>query len=109
MVWAEAAIGVELAESLGLDVGSKLRVQTAGGRTELFSVVGLFDLGNRDVNERWVLTPMRAGQTLLDQVGAVTRLEVRLPDPFEANDVAAALAARTGLEAESWMQTNARL
>jgi len=106
---AEAAIGVELAESLGLDVGSKLRVQTAGGRTELFSVVGLFDLGNRDVNERWVLTPMRAGQTLLDQVGAVTRLEVRLPDPFEANDVAAALAARTGLEAESWMQTNAQL
>lgn len=106
---AEATIGVELADGLGLAVGSKLRVQAAGGRTELFTVVGVFDLGNRDVNERWVLTPMRAGQTLLGQVGAITRIEVRLPDPFTANDVAAALAGRTGLEAESWMQTNAQL
>ena len=106
---AEATIGVELADGLGLSVGSKLRVQAAGGRTELFTVVGVFDLGNRDVNERWVLTPMRAGQTLLGHVGAITRIEVRLPDPFLANDVAAALAGRTGLEAESWMQTNAQL
>jgi len=106
---AEAAIGVELADSLGLSLGSKLRVQAAGGRTELFTVVGLFDMGNREVNERWVLTPMRAGQTLLGQVGAITRIEIRLPDPFMADEVAKALAGRTGLETQSWMQTNGQL
>lgn len=42
-------------------------------------------------------------------MGAVTRIEVRLPDPFDADETAAALAGRTGLEAESWMQTNAEL
>jgi lipoprotein-releasing system permease protein len=105
----DAVIGLDLANDLGLGLGSKLRIQAAGGQTELFSVVGIFDLGNRDVNERWVITPLRAGQTLLDQVGAVSEIDVRVPDPFEADDAASALAGRTGLEAESWMQTNAEL
>ena len=105
----DAVIGVDLADDLGLGLGSKLRVQAAGGRTELFTVVGVFDLGNREVNQRWVIAPLRAGQTLLDQVGAVSAIEIRLPDPFDANEAAASLAGRTGLEAESWMQTNAEL
>lgn len=105
----EAAIGITLAEDLGLEVGAKLRVQAAGERTELFTVVGVFDMGNQDVNRRWVITPLRAGQTLLDQVGAVSQIDVRIPDPFEADQIAAALAGRTGLEAESWMETNAQL
>ena len=105
----DAVIGVDLADDLGLGLGSKLRVQAAGGKTELFTVVGVFDLGNREVNQRWVIAPLRAGQTLLDQVGAVSAIEVRLPDPFAADEAAASLAGRTGLEAESWMQTNAEL
>ena len=105
----EAAIGVTLAEDLGLDLGSKLRVQAAGGRAEQLTVVGVFDMGNKDVNQRWVITPLRAGQTLLDQVGAVSQIDVRIPDPFDANEVAVMLAGRTGLETESWMQTNAQL
>jgi len=105
----EAAIGVTLAEDLGLELGSKLRVQAAGGRAELLTVVGVFDMGNKDVNRRWVLTPLRAGQTLLDQVGAVSQIDIRIPDPFAANTVAVMLAGRTGLETESWMQTNAQL
>lgn len=105
----EATIGVELAASLGLELGDKLRVQAAGGRTELLVVVGVFELGNREVDERWVVVPLRAGQTLLDQVGAVSVVHVRLPDPFDADEVAAELHGRTGLDAESWMQTNAQL
>lgn len=57
----EAVIGVDLARDLGLELGAKLRVQAAGGRTELFTVVGVFDLGNREVNQRWVITSLRAG------------------------------------------------
>lgn len=98
-----------LAQAIGLEVGSKLRVSTVGGRNELLTVVGVFDLGNQGVNERWVITPLRAGQTLLDQVGAVSRVDLRIPDPFEAELVARRFEGRTGLEAESWMATNAQL
>lgn len=105
----EAIVGITLAEELGIDVGAKLRVQAAGAREERLTVVGVFDLGNQEVNERWVLTPLRAGQTLLDRVGAVSQIDLRLSDPFQADQVALELGDRTGLAAESWMEKNAQL
>lgn len=106
---AEAAIGVELAADLGVEVGDKLRLQAAGGRTELFTVAGVFRLGNRGVDERWVLITLRSGQTLLDLVGGVSSLELRVRTLFDAEATATRLASATGLVADSWMTTNAEL
>jgi lipoprotein-releasing system permease protein len=103
------AIGSELAADLGIAVGDKLRLQAAGGRVELFVVSGVFRLGNREVDSRRVLVSLRSGQTLLELVGGVSALEVRVDEIFDADSVAARIGARTGLVAESWMQTNAEL
>lgn len=106
---AEAAIGLGLAVDLGVEVGDKLRLQAAGGRTELFTVAGVFRLGNREVDERWVLVSLRSGQTLLDLVGGVSSLELRVRTLFDAEATATRLASATGLVADSWMTTNAEL
>ncbi len=106
---AEAAIGSELATDLGIEVGDKLRLQAAGGRTELFTISGVFRLGNREVDERWVLLTLRSGQTLLDLVGGVSSLELRVATLFDAERTASRLASATGLVSESWMTTNAEL
>ncbi len=106
---AQAAIGSELAADLGIEVGDKLRLQAAGGRTELFTVSGVFQLGNREVDERWVLLTLRSGQTLLDLVGGVSSLELRVRGLFEAETTAVRLAAASGLVADSWMRTNDQL
>jgi lipoprotein-releasing system permease protein len=50
---AEAVIGTELARDLGVSVGDKIRVVSAEDRDDLLTVVGLFDIGNRDLNRRW--------------------------------------------------------
>lgn len=105
----EVVIGAVLAEDLGLAVGDKLRLETPEGRADVFSVTGIFDLGNRDVNQRWVLCSLRAAQTLLDLQGGVTALEVKVDDVFGAEAVAADLSARTGLLADSWMKVNRQL
>lgn len=109
MIGAEAVIGVELAEDLGLSVGDKLRLVTSEGRGGVFTVRGVFDLGNKDVNQRWVFVSLRSAQTMLDLAGAVSTMEVRVGDVFEADVAATALAERTGLLADSWMKTNAQL
>jgi lipoprotein-releasing system permease protein len=105
----EAVIGSELAGDLGVSVGDKLRVQAAEGRSQLFTVSGIFDLGVRDVNRRWVILSTRSAQTLLDLVGGASTVDLRVADIFAAEGMARAIEARTGLVVESWMQTNAEL
>ncbi len=105
----EAVVGAVLASDLGLSVGDKLRLVTAEGRGDVFTVSGIFDLGDRNVNQRWVLVSLRAAQTLLDLEGGITTIEAKAADPFQAEALASALGPRTGLDAESWMGVNAQL
>lgn len=105
----EAVIGVALAADLGLAIGDRLRVATAAGRADVFTVAGIFDLGERSANERWVLASLRAAQTLLDLEAGITAIEAKAEDPFEAEAIAAALADRTGLDGDSWMRVSAQL
>jgi lipoprotein-releasing system permease protein len=102
----DAVIGTELAKDLGIDVGDKVRLETADGRADVFSVTGIFDAGNKDLNQRWVFVSLRAAQTLLNLAGGVSTIEVKLGDPFQAEIRANAIADRTGLVADSWMKSN---
>ncbi len=106
---ANAVIGVELAKDLGVTVGDKIRLVTMDGRNDLFSVAGLFDIGNRDLNRRWVYISVKVAQTLLDLPGGITQIDLRVADLFAAEAIARPLQAQTGLQVESWMQTNAQL
>jgi hypothetical protein len=119
----EAVIGSELAKDLGLSVGDKLRLATVDddgpvgpgadadrtGREDVFSVAGVFDLGNKDVNQRWVFVPIKSAQSLLDLPGGVSTIEVRVREYFGADEAARAIAARTGMVADSWTVLNRSL
>jgi lipoprotein-releasing system permease protein len=105
----DAVIGVDLAKDLGAAVGDKVRLATAEGRTQVVTVAGIFDLGLRDLNRRWVLISLRSAQTLLDLAGGVTNIDLAVGELFSAEAIAKTIAARTGLAAESWMRTNAEL
>ncbi len=105
----DVVIGYELADSLGVGVGDKLRLASSEGRSDVFTVAGTFDLGARDVNQRWALVSLRNAQTLLDLEGGITTIELRVDRIFEADRLAAEVAGRTWLVAESWMQTNRSL
>lgn len=104
-----ALIGVELANDLGLQIGSRLRLRTADGRDAVYTVSGIFDLDNQDLNQRWVFVPLRAAQTLFALDGGVSRIEVQGREIFAAEDLAGRITERTGLLAESWMTTNRQL
>lgn len=106
---AEAVIGTELASQLGVSVGDKLRINTPEGRDQSFQITGIFDLGNKDVNGRWVLVPLRSAQTLLDLVGGASAIELKVQQIFDAEDIAQGLQRRTGLVADSWMKVNSQL
>jgi len=104
-----AVIGSELARDLGIGLEDKLRVLLPGGRDELLVVGGVFDIGNRDLNRRWVFVTLPLAQSLLDLPGGISNLDITVADIFDAQTVADRLRGATGLTVDSWMQTNAQL
>lgn len=106
-------IGVELAKDLGVGLGDKIRIVTATGfdtrRDETLTITGLFDIGNKDLNRRWVFTTLKVAQNLLDLQGGVSNIDLTVTDLFGADKIADRLRAQTGFNVESWMQTNSGL
>ncbi len=105
----EALIGIELAKDLGAAVGDRIRIQSSENREDVFRITGLFDLGVKDLNRRWVIMPLRSAQSLLDLPGGVTHIDLTVDDIFIAEEVANHIASQTGLTAESWMAINTQL
>ena len=105
----DTVIGVELAADLGVNVGDKLRLTTAEGGNDVVTIAGIFDLGNKEVNRRWVFVTLKMAQNLLDLAGGVTNIDLAVREIFSAESIAEPLARQTGLLVESWMQTNAQL
>ena len=101
-------IGTELAKDLGANVGDKFRLATASGATATLTAIGVFDFGNKGVNERNVYVALRSAQNLLDLVGGASAIDVKVRDPFTAETIAQTIRAGTDLQVESWIVTNAQ-
>lgn len=106
---SDAVIGVELARDLGVVLGDRIRLTTAEGGNDTVTIVGLFDIGSRDLNRRWVYVSQRLAQSLLGLPGGVTNIDVVVSEIFQAETVAQRIGRATGLNAESWMATNAQV
>jgi lipoprotein-releasing system permease protein len=101
-------IGIELAKDLGVALGDKLNLQTASGASAALTVHGIFDFGNKGQNERAAFVALRTAQNLLNLAGGVSSIELNVRDPFKAEATARTLQARTGLQVDSWITTNAQ-
>lgn len=121
----KVVVGVGLARDLGLAVGDRVRLRAGAGVAPAagaapdgaseqavsvaYTVSGLLDVGNADLNDRWVFTSLRTAQTIFGLEGGASTIEVKAARIYDAEAVARAITARTGLVAESWMATNEQL
>ncbi len=99
-------VGSQLMDDLGVQLGDKLRLVSASGAGLTLTITGVFDLGSRAINERNVYVLLASAQSLVSLTGSVSRLEVTVPEPFDAEIVANAIARDTGLKALSWIASN---
>lgn len=105
----QAVIGQELARDLGVGRGDKLRLDAGNGRSSVLRIAGIFSLGVRELDQRYVYVDIKQAQTLLALPGGITVIDATVRSLFEAEHIAGQLARLTGLKAESWMQTNGQL
>lgn len=101
-------IGTELASDLGVDVGDKLRVSSGLGASNTLTVSGIFDLGSKGANQRTTYLALHTAQSLLGLPGGVTGIDVTVHDVYAAERIAQRITAATGVQADSWIRTNAQ-
>ncbi|WP_230682990.1 ABC transporter permease [Variovorax paradoxus] len=105
---SDILIGTDLASDLGVAVGDKLRVSAAGGGGQTLTVTGLFDLGSKPANQRTTYVGLRTAQSLLGLVGGVSAIDVTVKDIYAAEAIARRITAANGVQADSWIATNAQ-
>ena len=102
-------VGEELARLLGLKAGDKLRVVSASGVEFVMRINGIFKSGNLNASERSFYVSLSNGQRLNNMIGAVSRIETQVVDPFVVEPATEAIRSKTGLKVQSWQEVNADL
>ncbi|WP_024462056.1 ABC transporter permease [Marinimicrobium sp. LS-A18] len=105
----DVLIGARLAEDLGVGQGQKLRLESGEQNGAVVNISGIFELGVRELDERYVYMDLKQAQSLLDLPGGVTVIDLTVPDIFTADQVADRVQRLIDLDAQSWIETNAQL
>lgn len=114
------AIGMRLAQNLGIRVGDTITIINPQGRTTPFGtsirqigyeVGAIFEVGIYDYDEKFVILPIWDAQTLLlmgDQIGMI---EVTVEDPDRVGEILAPVAAKLDGKAvvSDWKTINSAL
>lgn len=114
------AIGVHLAENLGVTVGDTISILNPAGRSTPFGTVprqlpyevgAVFEVGVYDYDKAFVILPMADAQKLLLLGDKVGMIEVKTTDPDKVGTILAPLAEKVRQRAVvvDWRQMNASL
>lgn len=98
-------IGEELAQNLGVRMGDTVGATSTAG-TRSLKIVGLFARGRGQFGSNGYVL-LRDAQSLTGQPFIINRIGVSLPDPYQAQAVAADLESRFGYKAQSWQERSA--
>ena len=113
-------IGKELAKLFGLSfldevtVISPLGEQTPMGmvpKMKKFRILGIFDSGMYEYDTKWAYIFLPTAQQFFQMGEAVTGIEVKVSNPYEAHTIAKAIEKKLGFsfQARDWMEMNKNL
>ena len=115
-----AMIGVVMAQSLGLTVGSEFKAISSKTQATMmgtiprikeYRVVAIFDVGMSQYNSSFIYIPLEAAQLFFQQKGAVSEMEVMVNDVERVGAVKQELsnALGQGYRLTDWQAANADL
>lgn len=83
----EVALGINLKEALGIDIGSEISFESPIFATQTFKVVGFFDFEVSAINNTWTIATIDTVQNIIAEGEVVSRIEMQLNEVFDAEEV----------------------
>ncbi len=113
-------LGKDLADALGVGMGDKVNVLVAEGnvtpigfipRSKAFTVVGVFEAGFADYDQKLAVVDMADAQKLLRMGDGVSGVRLKLADMWQAGTVARDLGRRMGgmFAVRDWTHDNVNM
>lgn len=103
----EVVIGIRLAEEAGVRLGDRVRIQSAQGVSESFTIAGLVYTGNNTTDLGQAFLTLRDSQSLFRTGQNVSSILLKLDDAFLADEVADQIGASLPYKVDSWMKDSA--
>jgi lipoprotein-releasing system permease protein len=104
----DIVIGFKLAEDTGVRLGDTVTLLSSERVQASFTVAGIFDTGQNQVDGGTVFVTLRAAQQLFATGRDANAISVKLDDPWQANRLAEMIHDSLGLKTESWMVEQAQ-
>lgn len=104
----DIVIGFKLAEDTGVRLGDTVTLLSSERVQATFTVAGIFDTGQNQVDGSTVFVTLRAAQRLYASGRDANAISVKLDDPWQANRVSRMIRDSLGLKTESWMVEQAQ-
>jgi lipoprotein-releasing system permease protein len=116
----QIALGSQLAQNLGAQIGSTVTIINPAGRSTPFGTVpreigytvgAIFEIGVFEFDKAYIVMPMADAQTLLLSGDAVGMIEIKTTDPDRVQQILQPLAQQVAGRAvvTTWQQMNASL
>ncbi len=111
------AIGIKMAERLGLHIGDSITLLSPKGRSgpfgtiprmQTFQIAIIFDVGMYEFNNGFIFMPLEAAQKFFELPGAANSIEIMVDHPEALAPIKTSIAATLINQAEvyDWQDTN---
>jgi len=99
-------IGAELARKLNIERSEIITIAATTGQVKNFKVLGLFRTGRASYDESQTFVHISRVQALLNRAQRANTIIVKIPDPYQAQALAANIERRIGYKSVSWQETS---
>jgi lipoprotein-releasing system permease protein len=108
LVAGTVIVGTELAQYLGLKVGSELKVYSPFGKQYKLKIVGIFKSGMYDYDLNLLLVHLETAQKILEMGRGISAVAIKIDKMFLADKVQAKLQKAIGFDYnfKTWMEAN---
>lgn len=105
----DLVIGYKLSQDTGLKLGDTVTLISSEQIRKTYTIGGIFDTGQVQVDGSTVFVTLRAAQQLFATGRDARSISIKLDDPWQANRVSQMIEDSLGLKTESWMVEQAQL